>query len=221
MFIFFAISSLLGSSLYLYFTYPDYSQQLLTDIFWNLSIMKSKCEEIYERINKQFFPKVQQRPKFIIYEYESHEIENIHIDEEDMLEPILESLKHVLSEKENENMLILFKTYVNQIPYFLRIHNATTIDELYEIKLIKNPFINVDLKYVTNYGTEQTLNISDGLKPYYVKGNVLFDNNFISYFLNITYDIDSVNTYTLEFIDKNCASLKFTHNDVITQDHVL
>ena len=221
MFMFFAISSLVGTSIYLYFSYPDYCQQLLMIVFWNFSIIKSKCQEMCEEIRNRFFPKLQESPQFIIYDMETCEIENIKVMPSELLNGILESLKSMLTEKESENKLVLFKTYVNETPFFVRIHNATTIDDLYNVKLIKSPFLNVDLKYVNNNDKEETLNITDGLKPYYVKGNVLFDNNFISYFINITYGIDSINNYTLEFIDKNCVSLKFTHNDVITEQHVL
>lgn len=221
MFMFFAISSLVGSSIYLYFSYPDYCQQLLMRIFWNLSIMKSNYEEMYQAIHKRFFPKVQESPQFIIYDTQLCDIETITVEQQDELNGILESLKHMLTEKENEKKLVLFKTYLNDSSYFIRIHNATTVDGLCDIKLIKSPFLNVDLKYINNSGDQETLNITDGLKPYYVKGNVLFDKNFISYFLNITYEIDSVSSYTLEFIDSNCASLKFTHSDVITEEHVL
>lgn len=220
MFMFFGISSLLGSSIYLYFSYPDYFQQVLMSVFWNLSIMKSKFEEIYEAIHKRYFPKVQECPQFIIYDTELCDIENIKVEPNDVLDGILESLKHMLTEKEHENKLVLFKTHINESPYFIRIHNATNVDDLTNIKLIKSPFLNVDLKYM-NSGNEDSLNITDGLKPYYVKGNVLFDKKFISYFLNITYGIDSVNSYTLEFIDSNCASLKFTHTDTITEKHIL
>lgn len=221
MFMFFAISSLLGSSIYLYFSYPDYCQQVLMSVFWNVSIMKSKFEEIYEAIHTRYFPKVQECPQFIIYDTQLCDIENIKVQHRDVLDGILESLKHMLTEKENENKLVLFKTHIDESPYFIRIHNATNVDDLTNIKLIKSPFLNVDLKYMNNNNIKESLNITDGLKPYYVKGNVLFDKKFISYFLNITYDINSVNSYTLEFIDSNCASLKFTHTDEITEEHVL
>ena len=190
-------------------------------VFWNVSIMKSTCEEIYEEIHKRYFPKVQECPQFIIYDTELCDIENIKVEPRDVLDGILESLKHMLTEKENENKLVLFKTHINESPYFIRIHNATNVDDLTNIKLIKSPFLNVDLKYMNINDIKESLNITDGLKPYYVKGNVLFDKKFISYFLNITYDINSVNSYTLEFIDSNCASLKFTHTDEITEEHVL
>lgn len=222
MFMFFSSSLLLASSIYLYFFCPDISRQILMSAFWNFSIMRSKCEEMYELIHKRFFPKLQESNQFIIYDMDTCEIENIKVKEpEDVLESLLESLKDMLNEKENENKLVLFKRYVNETPYFIRIHNGTNIDNLYNVELIKSPFLNVDLKYINNNDKEETLNITDGLKPYYIKGNVLFDNNFISYFINITYGIDSINSYTLEFIDSNCASLKFTHNDEITQEHVL
>lgn len=219
---FLSSSLLLSTLIYLYFFYPDICRQILMSILWNVSIMKSKLQEMLEDIHKRYFPKLQECSQFIIYDMETCEIENIKVDEpKDVLQTLLESLKDMLTEKETENKLVLFKTYVNETPFFVRIHNATTIDDLYNVKLIKSPFLNVDLKYVNNNDKEETLNITDGLKPYYVKGNVLFDNNFISYFINITYGIDSINNYTLEFIDKNCVSLKFTHNDVITEQHVL
>ncbi len=221
MFMFFAISSLLGSSLYLYFSYPHYYQQFFMSFFWNLSIMRTRCDEIYDSIYKFLFPKVQECSKFIIYDTKTCEIENINIAPDDLMQGILESLKQMLNEKENEDKLVLFKTYVNESPYFVRIHNSTNLDDLSYVKLIKNPFLNVDLKYVNNNDKEETLNITNELKPYYVKGNILFDNNFISYFLNITYEIVNISNYSLEFIDNNCASLKFTHNDVITEEHVL
>ena len=219
---FLSSSLLLSSLIYLYFFNPDICRQILMSILWNVSIMKNKLQEMREDIHKRYFPKVQECSQFIIYDMETCEIVNIKVDDPiDVLQTLLESLKDMLTEKESENKLVLFKTYVNETPFFVRIHNATTIDDLYNVKLIKSPFLNVDLKYVNNNDKEETLNITDGLKPYYVKGNVLFDNNFISYFINITYGIDSINNYTLEFIDKNCVSLKFTHNDVITEQHVL
>lgn len=221
MFIFFAISALVGSSLYLYFSYPDHCQHVLMNVFWNLSIMESKCKEIYEEIYRRFFPKIQESNQFIIYDMETCEIENIKVKSEDLLDGILESLKHMLTEKENDNKLVFFKTYVNERAYFIRIHSLTNVDDLYNVKIIKSPFLNVDLKYINDNSIEETLNITEELKPYYIKGNVLFDNNFISYFINITYGINNINSYTLEFIDSNCASLKFTHNDEITEEHVL
>lgn len=220
MFTFFAISSVVCSSLYLYFFHPKYCQDLLLNVLWNVSIVKSKCEEIYQVIHKRYFPKLQECPQFIIYDTDLCDIENIKLETQHALDGILESLKDMLTKKENENKIVLFKTYINESPYFIRINNSTNVDDLTHVTLIKSPFLNVDLKYISD-NHEKKLNITNELKPYYVKGNILFDQIFIYYFLNITYEINNINNYTLEFIDNNCASLKFTHNDEITKEHVL
>ncbi len=78
------------------------------------------------------------------------------------------------------------------------------------VQLKENPFIHVE--YIDK---ERTFNLHDKLKPFYIEGNVLFDDNFVKFFLKYFFDTEPSVSYIIKIFDKDVNVIELKKNDYI------
>ena len=126
----------------------------------------------------------------------------------------IKKLQYDINNKNIIYNLIIYKFYINNEEYYASYDNIENIfNNIDETNindcLITSPFIQVEIN-VNN----TTINISDKIKKFYLKDNIIFGKYFLKWFLKEFYNFDdfNYNDYKLNIIDNNINELKITNN---------
>lgn len=208
--IYITFTSFFSISIYLIYLYK-FNKNLFYKIMWN--ILKFFSE--FEYYNRNNIKHIKYLGKYCKKLIENNDKETtLIIGNNNKKYKNIKILQHEINNKNITYNLIIYKFYIDNEDYYTSFDNIEnifkTIDET-NIKdcLIKSPFIQVEVN-VNN----TTIDVSDKIKKFYLKDNIIFGKYFLKWFLKEFYNFDdfNYNDYKLNIIDNNINELKITNN---------
>ena len=119
-----------------------------------------------------------------------------------------------------EDMKISFSLLKNDNKtYYQRLVNDKSFEELYEdeenLELCSRQFLQIEL-----INGNEKVDIHEHVSKYYVNNNVLFDEEFMNYFMKKWYNMELESDYKINIIDKNIKllSLESENSILLTND---
>ena len=119
-----------------------------------------------------------------------------------------------------EDMKISFSLLKNDNKtYYQRLVNDKSFEELYEdeenLELCSRQFLQIEL-----INGNEKVDIHEHISKYYVNNNVLFDEEFMNYFMKKWYNMELESDYKINIIDKNIKllSLESENSILLTND---
>lgn len=114
-----------------------------------------------------------------------------------------------------EDMKISFSLLKNDNKtYYQRLVNDKSFEELYEdeenLELCSRQFLQIEL-----INGNEKVDIHEHVSKYYVNNNVLFDEEFMNYFMKKWYNMDLESNYKINIIDKNIKLLSLESENSI------
>lgn len=210
------------SSLYLATYYQEQVKEMLMSLSWKALCFKTKLESYYEK----YFKKEEDEKEIrrIIINSKNLDTEIIEITDSSHLEELFPMIKRV--EQLQENKLTLFYYKNNKEEYYIRICKNTDFDELTNPVFVDNPFFNVEVELICDNSeneceSSEKTDITSKLKPFYVKGNLLFDESFMSWFMKEFFNIKLTKKYKISVLKEDFENLIFDQSDELTKNIVL
>lgn len=216
-FIFFFLCT---TSIYLGSYYQEQLKELLMSLSWKALCFKTKLESYYEKYFKKEDDEEEIRK--IIISSKNLDTEIIEITDNTHLEALFPMIKRV--EQLQENKLTLFYYKNNKEEYYVRICENTDLSELNDPVFVDNPFFNVEIELVCENEetkTSEKTDITNKLKPFYVKGNLLFDESFMSWFMKEFFNVKLTKKYKISVLKQDFENLLFDQSDELTKNIVL
>ncbi len=213
---------LFTSSIYLGTYYQDQLKELLISLSWKALCFKTKLESYYEKYFKK--EDDEEEIRRIIINSKNLDTEIIEITDTTHLEDLFPMIKRV--EQLQENKLTLFYYKNNKEEYYVRICKNTDLSELNNPVFVDNPFFNVEVELVcdtseNNCGEVKKTNITNKLKPFYIKGNLLFDESFMYWFMKEFFNVKLTKKYKISVLKEDFENLLFDQSDELTKNIVL
>ena len=114
-----------------------------------------------------------------------------------------------------EDMKISFSLLKNDNKtYYQRLVNDKSFEELYEdeenLELCSRQFLQIEL-----INGNEKVDIHEHVSKYYVNNNVLFDEEFMNYFMKKWYNMELESDYKINIIDKNIKLLSLESENSI------
>lgn len=219
-FIFFFLCT---TSIYLGTYYQEQLKELLMSLSWKALCFKTKLECYYEKYFKK--EDDEEEIRRIIINSKNLDTEIIEITDNTHLEDLFPMIKRV--EQLQENKLTLFYYKNNKEEYYVRICKNTDLGELNNPVFVDNPFFNVEIELVCDNSeneeskTSEKTDITSKLKPFYVKGNLLFDEYFMSWFMKEFFNVKLTKKYKISVLKEDFENLIFDQSDELTKNIVL
>ena len=109
---------------------------------------------------------------------------------------------------EDEWKVLFLKFEKNEKAYFKRITNES-YDVLFdmEINILPRQFLQVEID------NNEKMDIHEYISQYYVDGNVIFDKEFMEYYMKKWYNTDLEKSYKINIIDKNITLLNLNEDN--------
>ncbi len=188
--------------------YPDRTQNFVYRTSWevtkNALILKDTVKKIYNETKKNIIIEKSQEKKehgwkmMIINEKTNHIITPKYNFEQ------LSS--HKINLKNKTKKIIYISKKINDkeywkqidIKYFWDVTKSKQLEYLNDVEIIENPFIQILLHNGNN-----SIDINEHLKFFYVNGNQILDIVFLKWYLYYYYNIELDTDYKLDIIDSN------------------
>lgn len=147
--------------------------------------------------------------------------EQVCIEEEMMNKQIvpleyIQQEKHRVEEYENMAFLAFFCSHIGDTLYYFRIHENTTEDDLEELTIAEQPFIQIDLLQ-----NEEEINIKDKLKGFYLKNNKILDREFLIWFVDRFLNKELHEEYSVNIIDSEANMFQINNNETQVSNSII
>lgn len=147
--------------------------------------------------------------------------EEVHREEE-MMEKQIVPLEYIQQEKlridefENVAFLAFFCSHIGDTLYYFRIHENTKEDDLNELTITEQPFIQIDLLQ-----NEEEINIKDKLKCFYLKNNKILDREFLIWFVDRFLNKELHEEYSVNIIDNEVNMFQLKNDETQVSNSII
>ena len=139
-----------------------------------------------------------------------------------MMEKQIVPLEYIQQEKlridefENVAFLAFFCSHIGDTLYYFRIHENTKEDDLNELTITEQPFIQIDLLQ-----NEEEINIKDKLKCFYLKNNKILDREFLIWFVDRFLNKELHEEYSVNIIDNEVNMFQLKNDETQVSNSII